>query len=105
MRETYKCRIQSANKLGIYFVGGEMIRSTLIFSLGLLLCVLNSAPAAAQATAQISGAVRDSSNAVLPGAQVTATQTGTGVSRMTITNEGRSITDVARDLLVHAKWL
>src|SRR5690242_14001017 len=41
----------------------------------------------AQATAQISGAVQDSSGAVLPGTEVTATQTETGVSRMTITNE------------------
>src|SRR5437773_12528649 len=41
----------------------------------------------AQATAQISGTVKDSSGAVLPGAEITATQTDTGVSRMTITNE------------------
>ena len=44
----------------------------------------------AQATAQIGGTVQDSSGAVLPGAEVTATQTDTGVSRMTITNETRS---------------
>src|ERR1700674_5842884 len=41
----------------------------------------------AQATAQISGSVQDSSGAVLPGAEITATQTDTGVSRMTISNE------------------
>src|SRR5215475_11839719 len=41
----------------------------------------------AQATAQISGDVRDQSGAVLPGAEVTATQTDTAVSRTTITNE------------------
>jgi hypothetical protein len=41
----------------------------------------------AQATAQISGAVRDQSGAVLPGVDVTATQTDTGISRSTITNE------------------
>src|SRR5712692_4950132 len=34
----------------------------------------------AQATAQISGSVRDQSGAVLPGVEVTATQTGTGIS-------------------------
>src|SRR6202008_3915574 len=46
----------------------------------------------AQATAQISGAVQDSSGAVLPGAEVTVTQTETGASRMTVTNEaGRYI--------------
>src|SRR5262252_6036279 len=41
----------------------------------------------AQATAQISGAVRDQSGAVLPGVEVTATQTETGVARSTVTNE------------------
>src|SRR5207302_7305170 len=41
----------------------------------------------AQATAQISGTVRDQSGAVLPGVQVTATQTETGVIRNTVTNE------------------
>jgi hypothetical protein len=41
----------------------------------------------AQATAQISGTVQDPSGAVLPGAEVTATQTDTGVVRMTVTNE------------------
>ena len=40
-----------------------------------------------QATAQISGAVKDQSSAVLPGAEVTATQMETGISRNTITNE------------------
>ena len=41
----------------------------------------------AQATTQISGTARDASGAVLPGVQVTATQTDTGISRMTVTNE------------------
>src|SRR5437764_7754682 len=41
----------------------------------------------AQATAQISGTVRDASGAVLPGVEVTATQSETGISRMTVTNE------------------
>src|SRR5579862_9975887 len=40
-----------------------------------------------QATAQISGSVQDQSGAVLPGVEITATQTETGVSRMTISNE------------------
>jgi hypothetical protein len=38
-------------------------------------------------TAQISGTVSDPSGAVLPGAEITATQTATGVSRSTISNE------------------
>jgi Carboxypeptidase regulatory-like domain/TonB dependent receptor len=41
----------------------------------------------AQATAQISGTVKDQSGAVLPGVEVTATQTETGVARTTISNE------------------
>src|ERR1041385_4127590 len=41
----------------------------------------------AQATAQISGTARDQSRAVLPGVEITATQTDTGVSRTTVTNE------------------
>ena len=41
----------------------------------------------AQATAQMSGTVQDQSGAVLPGVEVTATQTETGVTRMTISNE------------------
>src|SRR5438105_1922764 len=41
----------------------------------------------AQATAQISGTVSDQTGAVLPGAEITATQTDTGVARMTISNE------------------
>src|SRR5437773_686452 len=41
----------------------------------------------AQATAQISGAVRDQSGAVLPGVEITVTQTETGVARTTVTNE------------------
>src|SRR2546428_5466024 len=52
-----------------------------------LLCVFNCADARAQATAQISGTVQDPSGAVLPGAEITATQTDTGISRMTLTNE------------------
>jgi hypothetical protein len=49
--------------------------------------ILTCGSAWAQATAQISGAVQDQSGAVLPGAEITATQTETGVSRMTISNE------------------
>src|SRR3989440_4974137 len=41
----------------------------------------------AQATAQISGTVKDQSGAVLPGVEVSATQTETGIARSAITNE------------------
>src|SRR5713101_4681725 len=54
---------------------------------GLLVCALSCSSVWGQATAQISGAVQDSSRAVLPGVEITATQTETGVSRTTVTNE------------------
>src|SRR5690349_17975877 len=44
----------------------------------------------AQVTAQISGSVKDASGAVLPGVEVTATQTATGLVRTVVTNETRS---------------
>jgi hypothetical protein len=55
----------------------------------LLLCLfLSFLPIAwAQSTAQISGAVTDQSGAVLPGVEITATQTATGISRSGVTNE------------------
>src|SRR5712664_4795517 len=58
--------------------------------IGIFICVLGSAAAWAQATAQISGTVRDPSGAVLPGVEVKATQTDTGVARTTVTNEAGS---------------
>ena len=44
----------------------------------------------AQATAQISGTVKDQSGAILPGVEITATQTDTQRSRNTVTNESGS---------------
>src|SRR5207249_107307 len=58
--------------------------------LATLTCVslaVSLVPSAAQATAQISGTVKDPSGAVLPGVTVTATQTDTGIVRMTVTND------------------
>src|SRR4029077_5694198 len=46
-----------------------------------------SAAPQAQGTAQINGVVKDPSGAVLPGVEVTATQTSTNVSRQTVTDE------------------
>src|SRR5882672_7250915 len=55
--------------------------------IGLLASTMTCSSVWAQATAQISGAVQDQSGAVLPGVEVTATQTETGVRRTTVTNE------------------
>jgi hypothetical protein len=58
-----------------------------------LLLFVSAIPGAwAQATAQLSGTVRDQSGAVLPGVEITATQTETGVARMTVSNETGSYT-------------
>ncbi len=57
------------------------------------ICVLITAPAAAQApTGQISGRVTDSSGAVLPGVDVTVTQRETGLVRSVVTNETGAFT-------------
>ena len=49
--------------------------------------ILNCGQIWAQATAQISGTAKDQSGAVLPGVEITATHTGTGIARSAITNE------------------
>jgi hypothetical protein len=58
---------------------------TVIAALALIITITD--PGWAQATAQISGTVRDQSGAALPGVEVTATQTDTAVSRNKVTNE------------------
>jgi len=64
-----------------------MKRFFVFLSVALLLSFISCADLWAQATAQISGTVTDPSGAVLPGAEVTATQTETGVVRTTLSNE------------------
>src|SRR2546427_3460749 len=53
----------------------------------LLVCAMFNVLAWAQVTAQISGTVRDQSGAVLPGVEISATQTDTGTVRKVVTNE------------------
>jgi hypothetical protein len=64
-----------------------MRRIALFVWTAFVVLVLNCVPLWAQATAQISGSVRDQSAAVLPGVEITSTQTETGITRTTITNE------------------
>src|SRR5262249_40566375 len=52
-----------------------------------LILLLTASAAWAQATAQMSGTVRDESGAVLPGVTVTVTQVETSVTRTAVTNE------------------
>ena len=51
----------------------------------IVILLLTASAVWAQATAQMSGAVRDESGAVLPGVTVTATQTDTGFTRTAVT--------------------
>ena len=53
----------------------------------LLLLSLSCATASAQATGQISGTVTDQTGALIPGAEITATQTDTGLTRTNVSNE------------------
>src|SRR5262245_51289078 len=51
------------------------------------LCVFIASAAFGQAVSQISGTVKDQVGAVLPGVEITATQTETGIGRTTVSNE------------------
>jgi hypothetical protein len=64
-----------------------MKRAMLTLWLGVFLIAINYSLAYAQATAQIAGTAKDQSGAVLPGVEVTATQTATGITRSAVTNE------------------
>src|ERR1700693_6382682 len=64
------------------------MKRLLIFSfIAGLVAISTCASAWGQATAQMSGVAKDQSGAVLPGVEITATQTETGISRNTVTNE------------------
>src|SRR5205085_11277196 len=67
--------------------GGSMKRVFVFVVGGLLISSLTCATVSAQATAQISGTAKDQSGAVLPGVEITVTQTETGVARTAVTNE------------------
>src|SRR2546426_1914125 len=69
---------------GTYVGEGGMVKTFFQFAFVFL---ITSGAAWAQGTAQISGTVRDQSGAVLPGVEVSATQTDTGITRKTVTNE------------------
>src|SRR5689334_10645698 len=72
---------------GYSLEGGTMKPVLTTLLTGCLVLAITCGDVWAQATAQISGAVQDQSGAVLPGVEVTATQTETGVRRTTVTNE------------------
>ena len=64
-----------------------MKRVITALSIGLLVSVLTCGNVWAQATAQITGTVKDQSGAVLPGVEITVTQTDMGIARNVVSNE------------------
>src|SRR2546430_11554950 len=60
----------------------------LLCAAAFLLCLVMSANAFAQSSnAALGGTVADPSGAVIPGVEITATNTGTGVENTTLSNE------------------
>src|SRR3989442_2790932 len=57
------------------------------FPLTLVFVALTCTMVWSQSTAQVSGTARDQSGAVLPGVEVSLTQTNTGLVRTVVTNE------------------
>src|SRR5262245_56993318 len=72
--------------------GGAMQRVLKSALMAVLVVLVSTGAAWAQATAQISGTVKDSSGGVLPGADVTVTQTETGLTRNMVTETDGSFT-------------
>src|SRR5437773_1963537 len=72
---------------GCFKLEVDVKRICLYVLVGCIAFALAGATAWAQTTAQISGTVKDQSGAVLPGVEVSATQTATGAKRTTVTNE------------------
>ncbi len=64
-----------------------MQRMLFTYFAAIFAAVVSCSDVCAQATAQIAGTVRDQSGAVLPGVEVMATQTDTGITRNAVTNE------------------
>ena len=67
-----------------------MKRMVFAAAVAMALLVVMCADSWAQATAQISGAVKDQSGAILPGVEIIATQTDMHTTRTTVTNESGS---------------
>src|SRR5262249_36938230 len=69
------------------FKAGGFVSMFKKVGLAIVLCLATAGSLFAQATASISGRVIDQASAVLPGGTVTVTNTATGATRDTITNE------------------
>src|SRR6059036_185103 len=69
------------------FLGGPMSGLGKYLRVALVISFCSTGNLWAQATAQISGTAKDQSGAVLPGVEIRATQTDTGITRDAVTNE------------------
>ena len=58
-----------------------------IVSVAVLVCIVSITSAFAQVNSSVGGIVQDSSEALIPGVTVTATNTRTGVVSATVSNE------------------
>src|SRR5688572_4781576 len=58
-----------------------------VFVVGLCVCIISSVGLGQVINATLSGTVSDPSGALIPGAEITATHTGTGVATTIVTNE------------------
>src|SRR6266571_3796956 len=67
--------------------GGNSVGLRTYLVWALFVCSIGCATVWGQATAQISGTVKDASGALIPGVEVAAMQTATGIRRTAITNE------------------
>jgi hypothetical protein len=78
-------QVYSAERIATYFLGARMKRIALIVALSLM---LSAGVCRGQAvdSQEISGAVTDSTGAVVPSATVTVTNTATGFTRVAQTN-------------------
>src|SRR5262245_15822378 len=74
-------------RIGNLYPQEEIVTTKTSLVCGAIILTFGCAMVWAQATAQISGTAKDQSGAVLPGVEVTVTQTETGVTRATVTNE------------------
>src|SRR4249920_1031355 len=76
-------KVLPLNRIRLYRTTGVRMRTlAAVFAIFLI-----TGTAWAQGTAQINGSVKDQTGAVLPGVEVTATQTATGAKRTAISDE------------------
>src|SRR5262245_15058110 len=80
-------RFPEKSQKALFREGDDMKRIAGHSLVGFLIFCLLCPSGWSQATAQINGVVKDQSGAVLPGVEINATQTDTGVTRTAITNE------------------